>query len=716
VSLTRPAPQPAAAPPAATSEPRWSLATLLLASFLTLFAELALIRWIAVEVRIFAYMKNLALLLCFLGFGFGCALARKRIRWWLSIEAFVALLFVIRALRGRGSLEALSQMLGASADVQIWGANINWSWPDFLRAAFIIAVLMLLVICVFIPLGQTVSLQLDLASRRLRAYSWNLAASLAGIVVFLVICKFMLPPAFWLPLVPGGFALLVPGTGRKIVAALFMVPAVLLLYQPAQPNRVTMWTPYQKIDVRRFTFPDGEFFYDYVEVNHTGYQVIVNLSQEFLDRHPRLSPTPMQDNPYNLPFRFASRAPSVLVVGAGTGNDTAAALRNGSSHVDAVEIDPAIRGLGRAEHPEKPYDSPRVSFYLTDARAFLRRTRQSYDLILFGLLDAHTTFSDYSNMRIDNFVYTEESFREARARLKPDGVLFVKFQVDRPWLAKRMKELLTSAFGKPPLVFYGAAHYSFPATCFVISPGNRVEQALAKDPPLASLVKAQPAEVATEPVPPTTDDWPYLYQQHRSIPRTYYTVALLLMILAVALYLLIPETRQHAPSLFYFCMGAGFLLLETQVISRLALYFGTVWQVSGIVIAALLTALLLANFTVEWTGLRLSSTWIWGGLILTLIVVYLLPMNRLPGSASAAGALAAAIFSVPVFFAGLLFALEFRKTASPSASLGANMLGAVLGGFLENLSLITGTHALLLVAIVIYGVAGGGLFGFKQRA
>src|SRR5438477_12283406 len=66
------------------SATRWSLGRLLLASFLTLFAELALIRWIAVEVRIFAYFKNLALLLCFLGFGFGCALSRARQRWVLA--------------------------------------------------------------------------------------------------------------------------------------------------------------------------------------------------------------------------------------------------------------------------------------------------------------------------------------------------------------------------------------------------------------------------------------------------------------------------------------------------------------------------------------------------------------------------------------------------------------------------------------------------------
>jgi hypothetical protein len=55
----------------------WSPYQLVVASFLTLFAELAFIRWIAVEIRVFAYFKNLALLLCFVGFGLGCALARQ---------------------------------------------------------------------------------------------------------------------------------------------------------------------------------------------------------------------------------------------------------------------------------------------------------------------------------------------------------------------------------------------------------------------------------------------------------------------------------------------------------------------------------------------------------------------------------------------------------------------------------------------------------------
>src|SRR5215831_21423253 len=93
----------------------WSARQLLLASFLTLFAELAFIRWIAVEVRVFAYVKNLALLLCFVGFGLGCALARQRVRWLAGVWALMVLLLVVRLPIQNGRwLEGLSQSLGAA--------------------------------------------------------------------------------------------------------------------------------------------------------------------------------------------------------------------------------------------------------------------------------------------------------------------------------------------------------------------------------------------------------------------------------------------------------------------------------------------------------------------------------------------------------------------------------------------------------------------------
>lgn len=702
-----------------TTIPRWSLATLVLASALTLFAELAIIRWVATEVRIFAYVKNLALLLCFLGFGLGCALSRQSVRWATAMPSLLGLILIVRLpWRGAEVMESLSQMLGAAQDVQIWVWHSSGDWVGFVLAAGVAAVLLLLICYVFIPLGQVVSRQIELAPRPLYGYSWNLAGSLAGILVFFGISWLALPPTIWFLIVLSIMAILTSDRNERFVFVAAIVPMALLLFDPATQHHFNVWTPYQQIELEDSFFPNGEFRRANIRVNHTGYQLITNLSPEFLARHPELLKQPPEENPYNLPFRFTKPNPRVLIVGAGSGNDVAAALRNGSSAVDAVEIDPTILRLGQ-RHPEHPYSDPRVTAHLTDARAFMKRAHGKYDLILFGLLDSHTQLSDYSNMRLDNFVYTEESFREARALLTPDGVMFIKFQVNLPWVGRRLERMLTETFGKQPVTFFAPAWYTASASCFAISESDQVQRKIAVDPSLQQFLDTHPPQFVDASTPiVTTDDWPYLYHQGRWIPTIFYSLSILVILMAVAFYFQIPEARTRMPSLFFFCMGAGFLLLETQVVSRLALYFGTTWQVNGIVIAAILSALLLANFLIEKQQKPWPRTWMLAGILLGVVFAYFAPFSRIPGSAAFVGAVAAAIFAIPVFFAGLLFASEFRNADSPAAALAANMLGAVVGGLLENVSLITGLRALLIVAGIIYLAAGLGFrsMGMKSAA
>ena len=694
---------------------QWSLPTLVLVSALTLFAELALIRWVATEVWIFAYVKNLALLLCFLGFGIGCALARQPVRWGSAVHPLLGLILIIRLpWWGSKVMENLSQSLGAAQDLQIWSSPDSRSWTGFLLAACLVFLLLLLISCVFIPLGQVVSRQIELAPRPLYGYSLNLAGSLAGILAFFGISWLSLPPPVWFVTVIVMMALFASTLRERLICAAAILPVALLLHDPASPDRFTLWTPYQEVEFQADRFPDGEVKFAHVLVNHAWHQAMIDLSPGFLARHPDLMTEPPDENPNNVPFRFAVRNPKVLVVGAGTGNDVAAALRNSSRAVDAVEIDPAILRLGR-KHPEHPYDDPRVSIHLTDARAFMKRARDRYDLILFGLLDSHTQVSNYSNVRLDNFVYTEESLREARDLLAPDGVLVLKFLVSKPWLGRRLDEMLTATFGKKPVVFYAPSSYGRGADCFAISITNQVQSRLQEDPSLGSFARSHRSSFLDFPaVQITTDDWPYLYHQGRWIPGIFYLLSLLVVLLAAGFYVQIPEARSRVPSLFFFSMGAGFLLLETQVVSRLALYFGTTWQVNGIVIAAILAALLLANYVIEKSKGSLPRAWSLSGILLGIGFAYLIPFSRIPGPAAWVGSIAGVVFAIPIFFAGLLFATEFRRTDSPAAALAANMLGAVVGGLLENLSLITGMQALLIVAAVLYAFAGAGFRGLRK--
>ena len=367
-------------------------------------------------------------------------------------------------------MESLSQYLGAAQDIEIWATRTVHDTTGFLLAVAVTTILLLLITYIFIPIGQTVSRQIELAPRPLYGYSWNLAGSLAGILAFFAVSWLALPPAVWFTIVLAGMALLQSSRSDAISDR----RCRLTRSDPARRSlhcrtTSTSGLPTSRSKSRISIFPMANLLGTEIRVNHTGYQIIVNLSPDFLARHPRLLTEAPDENPYNLPFRFAPPNPSVLIVGSGTGNDVAAALRHQSRAVDAVEIDPKILALGRSRHPEHPYDDPRVSAHLTDARAFMKRTTARYDLILFGLLDSHTQLSDYSNMRLDNFVYTEESFREARALLAPDGVMFIKFQINHSFVGQRLAEMLTRTFGKAPVVFLAPSSYSTDATCFAIS-------------------------------------------------------------------------------------------------------------------------------------------------------------------------------------------------------------------------------------------------------
>jgi SAM-dependent methyltransferase len=492
--------------------------------------------------------------------------------------------------------------------------------------------------------------------------------------------------------------------GRKSLyttAALALI-AIGFLYIGNRTGNQTLWSPYQKLTILQH--PNQNYT---VEVNNSAYMTVGNVSPEFLDAHPDVA----KDIPlssYDSPFRFAAKKDRVLVVGAGAGNDVAAALRSGALHVDAVEIDPTIQSIGARLHPEHPYQSPKVKVVINDARNFLRSEKQKYDVIVFGLLDSHTGFSSYSNMRIDNYVYTNEAFKSARDLLTPDGILILKFEVREPWtwMGQRFSLMLGQLFGRAPVSFYcPSIGPLLPATVFIESNSPDL-WARAESPMLKTFIADHPVAFSTSASgapAATTDDWPYVYHRSRTIPVAYLTVTAILLLISFSSIRHVFDPLQWTTWEFFF-LGAGFLLLETQLINRLALFFGSTWLVNCIAISVLLVVLVLSNLLAErgW-GERIGR--FYGVLICSLLVTYFVPLAGLPIGAFAAGALLCVCFSVPIFCAGIAFAQALKRADSKPAALGANVFGAVAGGLLQSLSFIVGLNAMLVVAAVLYAVA-----------
>lgn len=560
----------------------------------------------------------------------------------------------------------------------------------------------LLVTLIFIPFGQIVGRYLDAATNTIRAYSLNIAASLLGIWAFTVLALASTPPWIWF-LIGLLLCLGLVGTGKRM-AGFTIVSSILtaaLLFEPSSPSEWTIWSPYQKLRLAGARHQDVAVAYE-LEVNGTWYQRALDLSDRYIATHGELfAGKHMQYDPYNIPFLLQRRPGRVLVVGSGMGNDVAGALRNGAGHVVAVEIDPQILAEGRRLHPERPYSSPKVEAIVNDARNYFKHADQRFDLIIFGLLDSHTLSSNFANIRLDNYVYTREAFQEAKRLLSNDGLIVVKFEVQRDWLGKRMQEMLTEVFGRPPLVFKDEEGVGARASVFVAGNPDRIRSRMEADQELARFVKATAIAYPPGSVTIATDDWPYLYHGGRYIPRIYLIFSLPLGATAMvfARGLLGGEMVGHWHFVF---LGAAFLLLEVQIVSRLALFFGTTWIVNSIVISTVLVMILLSNFTAErWRkpSYGLSYTL----LLLSIFLIYISPVDRLfLRSELAKGIVVGGLFCLPVFFAGLIFITSFRATPHKDAAFGANLLGAILGGFLEGISFVTGMRFLLLLAAGLY--------------
>jgi SAM-dependent methyltransferase len=599
-------------------------------------------------------------------------------------------------------IDDLPQLLGASVEVHTWGVPAApASWGGMLLAMIFVVPLFALIATAFIPFGQLVGWYLENAPKGVAAYSVNVLASLAGIAGFTLLCFLNQPPWVWF-LVAGIVCSAFfwrDARARKVLAVTFLV-CVALLALPEDRTAKTYWSPYQKLTI--LPQYDGGHLVSYSLITNSSlYQKIVDLSPQFVHAHPVVfHEHPLDQNSYNMPYRFYPSPPSVLVLGSGMGNDVAAALRNGAGHVEAVEIDPLILQLGKQLHFEHPYQSPRVHVVVNDARNYIENSHEKFDLIVFSLLDSHTTTSHFTNIRIDNYVYTREALARAKQLLKPDGLFVVKFQVETPWIAGRLYELMEATFAQKPIQFQAdIGGYDMSGRFFVAGSPERLAKAIS-DPSLAAYLASHgtlPMQAAT----PTTDDWPYFYQHAPGLPIIVILVSLAVLIV-FGWFLRQAGGEGGRIDLHFMFLGAGFMLLEAQIVSKMALLFGTTWVVNAVVVSGLLCLIIAAN--VVYGALpRIPLAAAYVGLLIALAVMFAVRLANLFYESWILRALVATLaLCTPVFFAGIIFISSFARAGFRGSALGSNLFGALLGGLLESSSMWFGLKSLTILAALLY--------------
>jgi hypothetical protein len=681
-------------------------APLALISFLSLYLELVVIRWLASEVRIFAYFKNFPLMAAFLGAGAGCLLAQRRRDYFQHAPILLLVLSAIISFAYRGGYTYIT-FVDPYEHYLIGSFDFDNPVFQMLKGAAFVLGIFALVAALFACIGSKLGACLN-ERDALPAYSVNVAFSLAGILLYAALCWFGSGPGVWILIATLG---LLPFFWKSWRLA----PAVAAIALPMAltPSSV-IWTPYYRVDVQPFLLPDAKGNQypvgHTVNVNHDGIFGTYNHSDEFVAKLPPETKAYLLDY-YNVSYRiFGQRFQRIAILGSGGGNDIASALRHGVESIDAVEIDPGIVEVGRNYHPEHPYASGKVRVHVGDARTFIRNPKNSgYDMIVFGALDSHAVFSSMSSVRLDNYVYTVESFQEALSRLKPDGILAVTFYYIKDWQLHRVFDALWKANGEKPLAVHSLGSQSDNLVLFA---GPGASRAKWSQHP---YVVEHGAEKLTGSgaVEPTTDDWPFLYLRERGFPFNYGYILVLLFGMS---YIAATRAAQISSSRFdwvMFLMGAGFMLIETKILAKTALLAGATWIVNTFVISAVLIMILFANLVVMkgWLrDIRLCLV----ALLASILVDWVFRFNTITFARSPALNLSIilGLMAMPLFFAGILFANFYKNADSPGAALGYNLFGAMVGGILEYASMAWGVNSLNLISMVAY--AGVAAFVYRR--
>jgi hypothetical protein len=128
-----------------------------------------------------------------------------------------------------------------------------------------------------------------------------------------------------------------------------------------------------------------------------------------------------------LPYQLLN-GPSVLVLGAGAGNDVLLALWHGAHQIDAVELNPQTTALLRedfAGYSGRLYEHERVRWITGEARGFVARHENRYDMVHVALLDSPAVAGSGVQALGESYLYTVEALTRFLARLEPGGLLAI---------------------------------------------------------------------------------------------------------------------------------------------------------------------------------------------------------------------------------------------------------------------------------------------------
>jgi spermidine synthase len=345
-----------------------------------------------------------------------------------------------------------------------------------------------------------------------------------------------------------------------------------------------------------------------------------------------------------------------LSLGAGGGQDVYQALQAGASEIYAVEVNSHINELmlhgALAEFSGYIYQDPRVKVVSEDARAFVRRFKNKFDLIYSFSSNSFAALASGAFALAENYLYTTEAFIDYWNALSDDGFLLMEHQAFMPRLVNEVldalkqcdviepkshfavydlksmkrkmlllskkpitKEILEKAWGNYPRQDYRYAHLLYPAPDSLKN--NLYNQMVIHG------WKAM-FDSASVDISPTDDNRPFIaqmglwknldfkkmdkivgYSDWLGIPLSQLIV---MIVLGVVIFILTPlnlipylkrtEKLKAIPWLYFFLIGMAFMSVEIVLIQKYTLLIGpSIYSIITILFTLLISSGIGSRFS-----------------------------------------------------------------------------------------------------------------------
>ena len=620
-----------------------------------------------------------------------------------------------------------------------------------------------------------------------RTYAADLAgAAVGGILAFILMPMLGAPGEYGLAAALAAVAALVlsDASARRRIAIAAVLPTVLLTLalasfgdqiaplRPASFKPIledmrrgatfegARWDPQGRVDVIRYGERGSSSPYDFfLDTKYVGDQPLalilridLDASTGIIEGGVKADSVAFDSSVLAAPYLLVDR-PNVLVIGPGGGIDVLVALRGGAQNVTGVDVNRAV--IATMEGPYRDYsgalyDDPRVNIVADEARSFVRRSSDRYDVIVMTVVDSWAALQSGAYSLSESYLYTEEAFADYFGHLTPGGTLSIgrwyrdppaemlrvmevasaglrRVGIDRP--ERHLAVVRTAEFG---LMLVRAQEFDEASMTTVRSFAAAHGFGVAYDPvrasgPLAALFSSSGGHS------PSTDDRPFFFDSvpmgevlagraelaegQRTLVAALIT-ALLFSFAAVLLPLRRSVSRLDGRltrwvTAYALLLGTGFIVAEIVLLQRLTLYLGQPTLALALGVAGLLAGAAMGSAAIHRLPGGLRGAALGSTVALAAVLVIL------PGAADATLAapllvrgLIAVLFAIAL---GLPLGSAFPRVLKAAGAHDRNLLGwawgvngvaSVIGSILAaGLALETGFTGLAWLAIGCYVIA-----------